>query len=230
MEKKNIKISLLNLESLVLIDLMRRFSQQDIEKISEEDVRKSIIDDSVKTLSAQSCFVKMNFDDNMEEFFKTLCAIQSATPFGFKEIYSLPDSDKSILFSYRILETIKQLKIIKPLEEITIDTSQIIESTIKTNLYKLLNEEFKVIKIDENLNLLIGKGYRETWDILNGIKQVFTTFRVFGSYEKGDKFSGFVCLFNSELDEINNIMKTNIAPFVEDFKHFLVKEKNDAAN
>jgi len=227
MEKKNIKISLLNLESMVLIDLMRRFSQQDIENITEDDVRKSTIDDAVKTLSAQSCFVKMGFDDGMDEFFKTLCAIQSSTPYGFKEIYSLPDSEKSILFSYRILEAIKRLKIIKPLDDITIDTSEIIESTIRTNLYKLLNEEFKIIKIDENLNLLIGKGYRETWDILNGIKQVFTTFRVFGSYEKGEKFSGFVCLFNSELEEINNIMKTNIAPFVEDFKHFLSKENKN---
>jgi len=221
MEKKNIKLSLVNLETLVLIDLFRRLPQDKIDNITEDDIRNSKIDDQVKSLSSQSCFVKIDFVNEMDEFFKVLSAIQAASPSCFKEVYSIPDKNRSLLFSYRLLETVKKMEIVNSLEEIEIKTEEIIESVIKTGIYKMLNDKFKIIKIDDYLSLLIGKGYRETWDMLNSIKQVFTTFRLFGSFANKDRFSGFVCLFNSDLEEVFKLTQTNIEPFVEDFKHFL---------
>ena len=231
MEKKQLAISVINAVSIVWVDLIRKFPQEKIEQLTEDDIKNATVDDVTIGLSAQSCFVKIKYQEELDEFLKMLCAMQSTNLSPYKELAVYAPS-KDIYFSFRLLEEIKKTKAVAKLDDIKIDIDDLKQEAIKLNTKQLLTNDLQVVNIDENLSLIIGKAYRETWDILQGINNVYTTFRLFGSYEKKDKFSGFMCLFNPELNGLKQIFQAGIPPFVEDFKHIIVPkaEENNESN
>jgi len=215
MENKqtNLMVKILNPDALVLIDVIRKLPQQDIDSLKEEDILKKVeFSEDLIPLSHSGCFVKLDLVPELDDFFKSICAIASSLVSPVKEVHVIYDQDKKpiLFFSYRILEILHKTENLKNIENLSNKFDDIVKNVEEKHLVHMLKEPLKIFQIDEEIFLIIGKAHRETWDLLNDLSYVYTTYRLYGSYEKGDKFSGFVCIFRHNLDKIQKLATSMI--------------------
>ena len=93
----------------------------------------------------------------------------------------------------------------------------------------MLKENLKLASISDGVFILIGKAYRETWDIINTIRPVLTTFRIEGKYPD-NKFSGFAVFFENDLEELKKLYAAISFDWIIDDLSDVIKRKGDETN
>ena len=218
MENKQIAVKILNADMLVLLDVLRKKKQEEIDTKSDEELVKDTgIDNSLVALSHSCVFVEIENKEMLENLFITISSISATLPYGIKEIYLLQKENKTkLIFSYRVWKILSEMD--NELNKLEIKFEDIKQNIIKNGMVSSLKNELSIYETGEDMYVLIGKAYRETWDILNDLGYVYSTFRVYGCAEKKDRFSGMMCLFPSELDKIKEFLNLDSTYVREDLK------------
>jgi len=227
MEKKQIEVKILAPETILIAKLFSLHPQEGIEKLTTDDIKKIELTEEDKKLGIDS-FYAIEYSPELDSFLGVATAASSTLirPY-YKEVFSLPN--KKIYISLRLMEAVKEITGENPFPDLSLPLDQVKENFIKINLLQMLKEDLKLASIGEGVFILIGKAYRETWDIIHTIRPVLTTFRVEGKYPN-DKFSGFSVFFESDLEELKKLFAAvSFDWFTEDLSE-IIKRKGDETN
>jgi hypothetical protein len=222
-----VKFKVLNADMLVLLDIIRKHSQIEIDTLEDSKLlEKTDIDDELISLGHSCCYVQMELTDNLDDLFKAVSSISATLTSNIKETYLIYKENKGqFYFSYRLLKILENTESIGGLEDLKTKTEDIKKNEVNNNLITLLRGSASMFKIDDNMVMLSGKLHRETWDLLTDLGYPYTTFRTFGSFEKDDKFSGFVCMFENQIERLKVLTNSNIPGVSEDLSPILQLKK-----
>jgi len=231
MENKQQALEILNIDFLLLLDVIRKNSQDEIDKKTIDELfEKTKLDDTLIPLSHSCCFAKVDLDESTAKMFEAISAIQASLISPQKEAFiKRNEKESKLYFSYRILKVLQKTKTIEgEFKEPSFEEMK--NNLIENKIMDLLkSDKLTIIQTDDNLFTIIGKAYRETWDIFADLSYPYTTFRIYGSFKEKNKFSGFVCLFGSDLEKLKMIYQAQLPGIAKDLQP-LFKESNNENN
>ena len=186
-------------------------TEQDVDAVElrDEDIRYS-----------SDIYVIMQIDEQREAFAHLLCSIQSLTPLPFEKEMVMAKG-RTLYATARLVSVAKDTGAIE--QEIFSLSPDNAKSALKKNaLYKYLAGQPIIIPVADELNLIVGKAFRETWDVLATLGRVRTTTRLYGCMEKDERFSGFALLFGgASMEHLKSLYEAGMAPITADFKHLV---------
>ena len=216
-EQTNIEVRVINPDMLILLDALRKNTQIELDsKDSKQILEESkSIDPTLISLSHSAVFIKVKYTPELSDLFSSVNAIANTVLNNTKEVFMLQkEGEAEMVFSYRIWRILSELE--PDLERLTIKHEDIKESVKDSGVLDLLKGKLQLIQTEEDMNVIIGKAHRETWDMLHDLGYAYTSFRALGCSEKGDKFSGFICLFSPQIEKAKKFMATDITVLKED--------------
>ena len=176
--------------------------------ITDEDIRYS-----------SDIYIIMQIDQQRESFAHLLCSIQSLTPIPpQKEMVAT--RGRTLYATGRLVSVAKDAGAIES-DIFNIRPDDAKAALRKNGLHKHLADALSIVPITEELNLIIGKALRETWDVVATLGVVRTTTRLYGCMENGDRFSGFALVFGAGTEQLKSLYGVGMEPIVADFKHLI---------
>jgi len=206
--------------SIVLNNILIKYTSEQIEKLSSED----LIEAKINLELNQNTFIKMELKKETEDFFKTGSIVAAGTSIPLrKEIFVFPDNIGVMSFRvfYKLMELHSKETDKKDVNiEDYINKKELLQAAKENKVVELLKSKPILIQVTEDMFVVIGKMTKVTWDILSAENNVVTTIRLYNNPQ--DFIPGYALLTSQSLGMIKDVIDNGgIVELEKDFAELL---------